>query len=136
MQMFLASILLDDKRSVVDLLNAPYTFVNERLALPLWNRRRPSAIAFVRVDAHGSGSATGCSARAALLMATSYLDRTSPVLRGAWIMEHLLGRAAHSAAAGPQHESYATGRRSNSRNLSASGPRCTARTIRATTVTA
>ena len=89
MQMFLTSILLDDKRSVVDLLNAPYTFVNERLA-------RHYGIDGVVGDRFRRVALTdpqrfGLFGKGSVLMATSYPDRTSPVLRGAWIMEHLLG---------------------------------------------
>jgi len=89
MQMFLASVLLDDKRSVVDLLNAPYTFVNERLA-------RHYGIDGVVGDRFRRVTLTdpqrfGLFGKGSVLMATSYPDRTSPVLRGAWIMEHLLG---------------------------------------------
>jgi len=89
MQMFLTSILLDDKRSVVDLLNAPYTFVNERLA-------RHYGIGGVVGDRFRRVTLTdpqrfGLFGKGSVLMATSYPDRTSPVLRGAWIMEHLLG---------------------------------------------
>ena len=89
MQMFLTSILLDDKRSVVDLLNAPDTFVNERLA-------RHYGIAGVVGDRFRRVTLTdpqrfGLFGKGSVLMATSYPDRTSPVLRGAWIMEHMLG---------------------------------------------
>jgi uncharacterized protein DUF1592/uncharacterized protein DUF1588/uncharacterized protein DUF1585/uncharacterized protein DUF1587/uncharacterized protein DUF1595 len=89
MQLFLDSILRDDKRSVVDLLTANYTFVNERLA-------RHYGIAgirgaqFRRVEL-SDPQRWGIFGKGSVLMATSLPDRTSPVLRGAWIMEHVLG---------------------------------------------
>ena len=87
MQLFLDSILRDD-RSVVDLLNADHTFVNERLA-------RHYGISDVRGDrfrrvALDDASRNGLFGKGSVLLVTSYPDRTSPVLRGAWIMEHLL----------------------------------------------
>jgi uncharacterized protein DUF1588/uncharacterized protein DUF1585/uncharacterized protein DUF1592 len=89
MQLFLDSILRDDERSVVELLNAPYTYVNERLA-------RHYGIAgvfgdrFRRVELKDP-QRWGLFGKGSVLMTTSYPDRTSPVLRGAWIMEHVLG---------------------------------------------
>ena len=89
MQLFLNSILLDNKKSVVDLLNAPYTFVNERLAR---HYGIPGVLGdqFRKVEL-GDPKRWGLFGKGSVLMATSYPDRTSPVLRGAWIMEHLLG---------------------------------------------
>jgi mono/diheme cytochrome c family protein len=89
MQLFLESILLDDKKNVVDLLNAPYTFVNERLAR---HYGIPGVLGdqFRRVEL-ADPQRWGLFGKGSVLMATSYPDRTSPVLRGAWIMEHLLG---------------------------------------------
>jgi hypothetical protein len=88
MQLFLDSVLLSDA-SVVDLLNARYTFVNDRLA-------RHYGIPDVRTDQFQRVELTdsyryGLLGKGSVLMATSYPDRTSPVLRGAWIMERLLG---------------------------------------------
>jgi len=89
MRLFLDSVLLDDKRSVVDLLNAPYTFVNERLAR---HYGIPGVLGdqFRRVELDDA-KRWGLFGKGSVLMATSYPDRTSPVLRGAWIMEHVLG---------------------------------------------
>jgi hypothetical protein len=88
MRLFLKSILLDDKRSVTDLLTANYTFVNERLArhYGIGDVRGPR---FRRVELTDQNR-WGLLGKGSVLMATSYPDRTSPVLRGAWIMEHLL----------------------------------------------
>ena len=89
MERFLDSILRDDKHSVLELLDAKYTFVNERLA-------RHYGIAGVRGDRFrrvelDDPRRFGLFGKGSVLLATSYPDRTSPVLRGAWIMEHVLG---------------------------------------------
>ncbi len=90
MTLFLQSQLRED-RSVMELLTADYTFVNERLArhygIPnIYGnhfRRIPLAGAFdVRRGLLGKGS---------LLTVTSYAHRTSPVLRGKWLLENVLG---------------------------------------------
>jgi hypothetical protein len=88
MRLFLRSILLDEDRSVTELLTAPYTYVNERLArhYGLGDVRGPQ---FRRVQLPDS-KRWGLLGKGSVLMATSYPDRTSPVLRGVWIMEHLL----------------------------------------------
>ena len=87
MQLWLDSILRAD-HSVVDLLDASHTFVNERLA-------RHYGIADVRGDRFrrvelDDAARHGLFGKGSVLLVTSYPDRTSPVLRGAWIMEHLL----------------------------------------------
>lgn len=89
MELFLDSILRGGARSVVELLTAPYTFVNERLA-------RHYEIPGVRGDRFRRVELEdphrwGLFGKGTVLMVTSYPDRTSPVLRGAWIMEQLLG---------------------------------------------
>jgi hypothetical protein len=84
---FLGSILLKD-RSVVDLLTANYTFLNERLARHygisgvLGNQFRRVTVA--------QKERAGLLGKGAILMRTSYADRTSPVLRGAWVLDKLL----------------------------------------------
>ncbi len=88
MQLYLSSILLDD-RSVIDLMTADHTFVNERLAkhydLPLAMGQD-----FQRVKLEDPAR-FGLLGKGAILTATSYPHRTSPVLRGAWILENLMG---------------------------------------------
>ena len=87
-ELFVESIMRGD-RSVVDLLGANYTFVNERLAshydIPgvYGNRFRK-----VTLDRERRG---GLLAHGGLLTVTSYPNRTSPVLRGKWVLENLLG---------------------------------------------
>jgi hypothetical protein len=87
-EQFFASIVRED-RSVMDLLTADYTFVNERLAkhygIPYVygsHFRRVTLQDDVRRGLLGKG---------ALLMVTSHPHRTSPVLRGKWILENVLG---------------------------------------------
>src|SRR5690606_35043135 len=88
-ELFLDSILRDPDASVLDLLGARHTFVNARLA-------RHYGIGSVRGDRFrrvelDDPRRFGLLGKGAVLMVTSYPDRTSPVLRGAWIMEYLLG---------------------------------------------
>jgi mono/diheme cytochrome c family protein len=84
---FLSSILLED-RSVVDLLTADHTFLNERLA-------RHYGISGVFGNQFREVTLTekerfGILGKAAVLLRTSYGDRTSPVLRGAWVLDKLM----------------------------------------------
>jgi len=88
-EMFVASTLRED-RSVLDLLRANYTFVNERLArhygIPgIYGSR------FRRVTLPDPGQRGGLLAQGALLATTSYPDRTSPVLRGKWLLDNIFG---------------------------------------------
>ena len=87
-ELFFASIVKED-RSVTDLLDADYTFLNERLA-------RHYAIPgiygshFRRVRL-ADPNRRGLLGQGSILTVTSYPNRTSPVLRGKWIMENVLG---------------------------------------------
>jgi mono/diheme cytochrome c family protein len=88
-EMFVASNLRDD-RSVDELLNADYTFVNERLArhygIPgVYGTR------FRRVTLPDHNQRGGLLSQGALLVTTSYPDRTSPVLRGKWLLNNIFG---------------------------------------------
>ena len=87
-EMFLESQLRED-RSVVDLLTADYTFLNERLAR---HYGIPGVYGshFRRVPYPGARRA-GILGHGSVLMVTSYANRTSPVLRGKWILENILG---------------------------------------------
>ena len=87
-ELFFESIMRDD-RSVMDLLNADYTFVNERLArhygMPdIYGSR------FRRVPVTNEAR-RGLLGQASILTVTSYPNRTSPVERGKWILTNLLG---------------------------------------------
>jgi len=86
-ELFVASTLRED-RSVGDLLDANYTFVNERLArhygIPgIYGSR------FRRVTLPNHDQRGGLLAQGALLATTSYPDRTSPVLRGKWLLNNI-----------------------------------------------
>ena len=88
MQMFVGSVFHED-RSVIDLLSANYTFVNERLA-------DHYGIENVRGDQFRRVTLTdpnrfGLLGKGAVLMVTAYPNRTSPVLRGSYILENITG---------------------------------------------
>ena len=84
--------IVRENRSVVDLLTADYTFVNERLAkhygIPnvLGNRFR-----LVKLQ---DESRFGLLGQGSILSVTSFSNRTSPVVRGKWILEEILGVTA------------------------------------------
>jgi mono/diheme cytochrome c family protein len=87
-ELFVGSIIRED-RSALDLLNADYTFVNERLAMHygIPNVRGES---FRRVTLPDN-TRWGLLGKGAILMVTSYPNRTAPVLRGAFILENITG---------------------------------------------
>jgi mono/diheme cytochrome c family protein len=87
-ELFFQSIIRED-RSVIDLIDANYTFVNERLArhygIPnIYGTR------FRRVTL-ADPNRRGLLGQGSVLTVTSYPNRTSPVLRGKWILDNLLG---------------------------------------------
>ena len=88
-ELFFESIARED-RSVLDLLRADYTFLNERLAkhygIPHINGSR-----FRRVALGADRRRGGLLRQGSILTVTSYATRTSPVIRGKWILENLLG---------------------------------------------
>ena len=87
-QLFLESLMAED-RSVLDLLRANYTFVNERLAehygIPKVYGNRFRKVIFPE------GERAGLLNHGSVMTVTSYPNRTSPVLRGKWVLENLLG---------------------------------------------
>jgi hypothetical protein len=85
---FVSSVLLED-RSLGELLTANYTFLNERLAkhYGIGNVFGPQFRRVTLDDAHR----VGLLGKGAMLVRTSYGNRTSPVLRGAWVMGKLMG---------------------------------------------
>jgi Protein of unknown function (DUF1592)/Protein of unknown function (DUF1588)/Protein of unknown function (DUF1585)/Protein of unknown function (DUF1587)/Protein of unknown function (DUF1595)/Cytochrome C oxidase, cbb3-type, subunit III len=89
-EMFFESILRED-RSVIDLLNGDYTFVNERLArhygIP---NIYGSQFRRVKLDG-GLDIRRGLLGKGSVEVVTSISDRTSPVQRGKWILMNLLG---------------------------------------------
>jgi mono/diheme cytochrome c family protein len=88
MEMFIDSVFRDD-RSVVDLLTANYTFVNERLAAH-YGIQNVLGDQFRRVTLTDPNR-FGLLGKGAVLMVTAYPNRTSPVLRGAYILENITG---------------------------------------------
>jgi hypothetical protein len=104
-ELFVESVLRED-RSVLDLLKADYTFLNERLAkhygIPhvYGNRfRRVELRTPLPFGERGRGDGTnraekergGLLRNGSILTVTSYATRTSPVIRGKWVLENLLG---------------------------------------------
>jgi len=87
-ELFIVNIFRND-RSVIELLDANYTFLNERLAR-FYGIAGVSGPDFRRVDVSGTPRGGGILAQASVLTASSYSTRTSPVLRGKWILENLL----------------------------------------------
>jgi hypothetical protein len=85
---FIDSVLRSD-RSVFELLTADYTFLNERLAM-LYGIETVKGAHFRRVTL-ADKARHGLLGKGAILMLTAYPNRTSPVLRGAWILDRLLG---------------------------------------------
>ncbi len=87
-ELFFQSIVRED-RSVLDLLNADYTFVNERLARH-YGIPNVYGSHFRRVRLQQE-ERRGLLGQGSILTVTSYPNRTSPVLRGKWILENVLG---------------------------------------------
>src|SRR2546427_6768142 len=87
-ELFFNSLVRED-RSVLDLITADYTFVNERLAKH-YGIPNVMGNAFERVRLPNENR-RGILGQGSILLLTSVADRTSPVLRGKWVMEVLLG---------------------------------------------
>ena len=94
-RLFVGSQIRED-RTLLDLLRADYTFVNERLArhygIPNVYGSRFRRVTF---DDDSRGGLLG---HGSILTVTSYPTRTSPVLRGHWLLEHMLAAPAPAAA--------------------------------------
>ena len=88
-ELFFESIVRED-RSALDLLRADYTFVNERLATH-YGIPNIKGDHFRRVVLGPDSKRRGLLGQGSILTVTSYPDRTSPVVRGKWILENLLG---------------------------------------------
>ncbi len=86
--LFADSIFRED-RSVVDLLRAKHTYLNERVALH-YGITDVKGDRFRRVELEQSAR-WGLLGKGAVLMAAAYPNRTSPVLRGAFILKHIQG---------------------------------------------
>jgi mono/diheme cytochrome c family protein len=88
LRLFIDSVLRSD-RSALELLTADYTFLNERLAM-FYGIETVKGSDFRRVTLDNPAR-YGLLGKGAILMLTAYPNRTSPVLRGAWILDRLLG---------------------------------------------
>ena len=88
-ELFLDSILREN-RSVLELLTANYTFVNERLAEALRHPQRHGQLLPARRRFPKDSPRGGLLGQGSILTLTSYSTRTSPVLRGKWVLENLL----------------------------------------------
>jgi hypothetical protein len=86
-QMFFESIVAED-RSILDFLSGKYTFVNERLA-KLYGIPGVQGRDFRRIDLNGTERG-GILTQASVLTITSYPTRTSPTIRGKWILTNIL----------------------------------------------
>jgi Protein of unknown function (DUF1592)/Protein of unknown function (DUF1588)/Protein of unknown function (DUF1585)/Protein of unknown function (DUF1587)/Protein of unknown function (DUF1595) len=86
-ELFVANVIHED-RSILDFLNAKYTFVNEPLA-KLYGIPGVEGARFRKVSLEGVPR-EGILTQASVLTVTSYATRTSPVLRGKWILENIL----------------------------------------------
>ena len=88
-EMFVANSLRED-RPIPELLSADYTYANERLArfygIPGIYGSRPRRVTLPNPDQRG-----GLLAHGGLMAITAYPDRTSPVLRGKWLLDNILG---------------------------------------------
>ena len=87
--MLFADSIFKEDRSVVDLLTAKHTFLNERVALH-YGITDVKGDRFRRVELAQSAR-WGLLGKGAVLMAAAYPNRTSPVLRGAFILRHIQG---------------------------------------------
>ena len=90
-ELFIGSILRE-KRSVLELLSANYTFVNDRLAKQ-YGIPNVAGSYFRRYTFPEGSPRGGLLGQGSILTLTSYSTRTSPVLRGKWVLENLLSAA-------------------------------------------
>ena len=88
-ELFVESVLRED-RSVMNLLKSDYTFLNERLAQ---HYNIPGIIGsrFRRVTLDPKFNRGGLLRQGSILTVTSYATRTSPVIRGNWVLENIIG---------------------------------------------
>jgi hypothetical protein len=116
MQLFFEHILRED-RSVIDVLDADYTFVDERLARH-YGMPGVKGSFFRRVPLAADDPRRGVLGKGSILLVTSAANRTSPVQRGQWVLENLLGSPAPNPPPGVET------------NLEQDADTATARTLR------
>ncbi len=88
-ELFFESIMRED-RSVMNLLKADYTFLNERLAKH-YGVPNVYGSRFRRVSTGPESQRGGLLRHGSILAVTSYATRTSPVIRGKWVLENIIG---------------------------------------------
>jgi hypothetical protein len=88
-ELFFGSVVRED-RNVLDLIKADYTFLNERLAKH-YGIRQVYGSHFRRISLYGGTQRGGLLRHGSILSVTSYATRTSPVIRGQWVLKNLLG---------------------------------------------
>ena len=88
-ELFIESVLRED-RSALGLLRADYTFLNERLAKH-YGIPHVYGSRFRRVSLDAEAWRGGLLRQGSILTVTSYATRTSPVVRGKWILDNILG---------------------------------------------
>src|SRR5262249_34861671 len=88
-ELFVEGVFRDD-RSVLDLLRADHTFLNERLAQH-YGVPHVYGDRFRRVDLGADRQRGGLLRQGSILTVTSYATRTSPVIRGKWVLENFVG---------------------------------------------
>jgi hypothetical protein len=88
-ELFFDSIVRED-RPTTDLLTADYTFVNERLAQH-YGIPNVKGVNFQRVTLTDDSPRRGLLGKGAVLTVTSLPNRTSPVVRGKWVLQNILG---------------------------------------------
>jgi hypothetical protein len=91
-ELLFASVVHED-RNVLDLIHSSYTFLNDRLAR---HYRIPNIVGshFRRVEVSPEWHRGGILRHGSVLTVTSYATRTSPTIRGSWIMKNILGTPA------------------------------------------
>ncbi len=91
-ELFFESVLRED-RSALELISADYTFLNERLAKH-YGIPHIYGTQFRRVSLDKSSHRGGLLRQGSILAVTSYATRTSPVIRGQWVLKNLVGEPA------------------------------------------
>jgi hypothetical protein len=87
-EMFFENVIRED-RSLLDFIDGDYTFLNERMAR-FYNVSGVKGPEFRKVSLTGNTERSGILTQASILTVSSYATRTSPVLRGKWILENIL----------------------------------------------
>jgi hypothetical protein len=110
--------LIRENRSVLDLLRANYTYLDERLA-GHYGIGGVTGPGFRRVPLNGNAERGGLLGHGSVLLLTSHSTRTSPVLRGKWILDNLLNSPppAPPATVPPLDESAKDGKKLTAREM-------------------